>query len=143
VFGWFKKKRDQEPASAVTAAAAEKGPASALAGPTASGSATASGSTAATPATSAPTAATSTAATVATSSAGPGLAGPNAGATTVAVAPPREIPRDKIMARAYEIWVRKGKPHGKDFENWIEAEAELRAELAANPDGEPLPRKSR
>ena len=54
-----------------------------------------------------------------------------------------EIPRDKIVARAYEIWVRKGKPHGKDFENWVEAEAELRAELAAISNAEPLPRKPR
>jgi hypothetical protein len=54
-----------------------------------------------------------------------------------------EIPRDKIVARAYEIWIRKGKPHGKDFENWVEAEAELRAEFAANSNAEPLPRKPR
>jgi hypothetical protein len=54
-----------------------------------------------------------------------------------------DIPRDKIGARAYEIWVRKGKPHGKDFENWVEAEAELRAEFAANSKAEPLPRKPR
>ena len=58
-------------------------------------------------------------------------------------ATPIDIPHDKIVARAYEIWVRRGKPHGKDFENWTEAEAELRAEFAANPDGESLPRKPR
>ncbi len=58
-------------------------------------------------------------------------------------APPLEIPHDKIVARAYEIWVRKGKPHGQDFKNWTEAEAELRAEFAAQSDHEPLPRKSR
>ncbi len=134
MFGWFKKKRDQEPASAVTAAAAEKGPGSAIATPAA-----------ATPAASAPTAdgPTGSNAGPTGSNAGPAVAGPSVGVPTVAVAPPREIPRDKIMARAYEIWVRKGKPHGKDFENWIEAEAELRAELAADPDAEPLPRKSR
>lgn len=54
-----------------------------------------------------------------------------------------EIPRDKIEARAYEIWVRKGKPHGQDLQNWTEAETELRAEFAARPGSEPLPRKSR
>lgn len=54
-----------------------------------------------------------------------------------------EIPHEKISARAYEIWVRKGRPHGKDFENWIEAEAELRAELAASADDDALPRKPR
>ena len=54
-----------------------------------------------------------------------------------------DIPHDKIEARAYEIWVRKGKPHGLDLQNWAEAEAELRAEFAADPDPEPLPRKPR
>jgi hypothetical protein len=75
----------------------------------------------------------------------------NAGPTTVSApeaplptpATPLDIPHDKIVARAYEIWVQKGKPHGQDFENWTEAEAELRAEFAANPDDEPLPRKPR
>lgn len=56
---------------------------------------------------------------------------------------PVEIPHDKIAARAAEIWDRKGRPHGQDVQNWMEAEAELRAEFAANPDSEPLPRKPR
>ncbi len=54
-----------------------------------------------------------------------------------------EIPHDKIVARAYEIWIRKGQPSGQDFQNWMEAEAELRAELYAQSGDEPLPRKSR
>jgi hypothetical protein len=60
-------------------------------------------------------------------------------------APPAllDIPRDKIAARAAEIWERKGRPHGQDVQNWMEAETELRAEFAADPDPEPLPRKSR
>jgi hypothetical protein len=60
-----------------------------------------------------------------------------------AAVPSVHIPHDKIEARAYEIWVRKGKPHGQDLQNWAEAEAELRAEFAAQPDSEPLPRKPR
>jgi hypothetical protein len=56
---------------------------------------------------------------------------------------PVNIPHDKIAARAYEIWVRKGKPHGQDLQNWTEAEAELRTEFAKAPVSEPLPRKSR
>lgn len=64
--------------------------------------------------------------------------------TPAASAPaPVEIPHDKIAARAAEIWHRKGRPHGQDVQNWMEAEAELRAEYAANPDPEPLPRKPR
>jgi hypothetical protein len=39
--------------------------------------------------------------------------------------------------------VRKGKPHNQDVQNWMEAEAELRAEFAAQSDHGPLPRKSR
>lgn len=35
---------------------------------------------------------------------------------------------DEIAARAYDIWVRKGRPYGQDHENWKEAEAELWAE---------------
>jgi len=64
-------------------------------------------------------------------------------APTAPATPTPEIPHDKIAARAYEIWVRKGKPHDQDLQNWTEAEAELRAEYAAHPGPEPLPRKSR
>ncbi|MBY0459533.1 MAG: DUF2934 domain-containing protein [Gemmataceae bacterium] len=53
------------------------------------------------------------------------------------------IPHDKIAARAAEIWYRKGRPHGQDVQNWMEAEAELQAEFASNPPPEPLPRKPR
>ncbi|AWM42160.1 hypothetical protein C1280_06745 [Gemmata obscuriglobus] len=54
-----------------------------------------------------------------------------------------DILHDKIAARAAEIWDRKGRPHGQDVQNWMEAEAELRAEFAAHPTPEPLPRKPR
>ncbi len=37
-----------------------------------------------------------------------------------------EIPRDKIAALAYEIWVEKGRPPGTEMQNWLEAETELR-----------------
>ena len=33
---------------------------------------------------------------------------------------------DQIAKRAYELWLRKGKPNGHRFQNWLEAEAELR-----------------
>lgn len=54
-----------------------------------------------------------------------------------------EIPHDKIAARAAEIWDRKGRPQGQDVQNWMEAEAELRAEFAADPNPLPPPRKAR
>ncbi len=36
------------------------------------------------------------------------------------------LPPEKIAARAYEIWVASGRPHGKDQEHWFQAERELR-----------------
>ena len=33
---------------------------------------------------------------------------------------------EQISVRAYEIWLRKGRPIGRDQDNWLEAEAELK-----------------
>ena len=33
---------------------------------------------------------------------------------------------EQISKRAYEIWLRKGRPLGQDTQNWLEAEAELK-----------------
>ena len=42
--------------------------------------------------------------------------------------PPRSKPaHDQIAKRAYEIWVSKGRPVGRDQENWQQAERELSA----------------
>jgi hypothetical protein len=43
---------------------------------------------------------------------------------------PVKIPHDKIAMRAYEKWVKRGRPHGTDQQDWAEAEAELKAEHA-------------
>jgi hypothetical protein len=52
---------------------------------------------------------------------------------------PVSFPPEKIAARAYEIWVRRGKPAHAELQNWLDAETELRAEYAANPEpGEPI-----
>ena len=40
-----------------------------------------------------------------------------------------ELTHDMIAARAFEVWVRKGRPLGQDDANWREAEAELKEEL--------------
>jgi hypothetical protein len=32
--------------------------------------------------------------------------------------------------RAYEKWVKRGRPHGTSDQDWMEAEAELKAEYA-------------
>jgi hypothetical protein len=41
-----------------------------------------------------------------------------------------KIPHEKIAMRAYEKWVKRGRPHGSDMQDWVDAENELRAELA-------------
>jgi hypothetical protein len=43
-------------------------------------------------------------------------------------APQAHIPHDKIAMRAYEKWVKRGRPHGTDKQDWLEAELELRSE---------------
>lgn len=49
--------------------------------------------------------------------------------TPAAAVAPTTPTHDQISARAYQIWVEKGRPCGKDHENWVEAEAQLRAEM--------------
>ena len=41
-----------------------------------------------------------------------------------------QVPREKIAMRAYEKWVKRGKPNGTDLQDWVEAETELRAEIS-------------
>jgi hypothetical protein len=40
------------------------------------------------------------------------------------------VPPEKIAARAYEKWCKRGQPHGSATKDWLEAEAELRTEYA-------------
>ncbi len=44
-----------------------------------------------------------------------------------------EIPWERVAQRAYEIWVRKGRPADTQVPDWLAAEAELRAELDLPP----------
>lgn len=37
----------------------------------------------------------------------------------------------RIRERAYEIWVKEGRPHGRDAEHWEQAKAEILAEADA------------
>lgn len=46
------------------------------------------------------------------------------------------ISDDNIRERAYHIWEREGRPHGRDFEHWVRAQVELVAE-AGNGRGRP------
>lgn len=40
-----------------------------------------------------------------------------------------KVPHDKIAMRAYEKWCQRGRVHGCDQKDWVEAEKELQAEL--------------
>ena len=40
-----------------------------------------------------------------------------------------KVPHEKIAMRAYEKWVKRGRPHGTDLQDWVDAENELRAEM--------------
>lgn len=55
----------------------------------------------------------------------PRKAASNEGQTTAASKPPTH---DEISARAFQIYVKKGRPEGRDTENWLEAETELHRE---------------
>ena len=50
-----------------------------------------------------------------------------------AVAPKKRVSEDEIFrliqAKAYEVYVKRGCNHGKDLENWYEAERLVREEL--------------
>jgi hypothetical protein len=41
-----------------------------------------------------------------------------------------QIPHEKIAMRAYEKWVKRGRPSGTADQDWMEAETELRAEMS-------------
>ena len=53
---------------------------------------------------------------------------PTGGSTT-------SIPQEKIAQRAYEKWLKRGCSHGSDQQDWIDAEAELRAEVSSKHGG--------
>ena len=54
-----------------------------------------------------------------------------------------KIPHERIAMRAYEKWVQRGRPHGTDLKDWIEAEAELLKEAARGATSTPTARPQR
>lgn len=42
------------------------------------------------------------------------------------------ISDEAIKERAYHIWIREGRPHGRDFEHWVQAQVELEAEMPSS-----------
>ena len=57
------------------------------------------------------------------------------------VTPVVKLPHEKIAMRAYERWVKRGRPHGSDSQDWMEAEVELKTELMKS--GGPVPARGR
>ncbi len=57
-------------------------------------------------------------------------------ATAQPGSPQLKVPHENIAMRAYEKWVKKGRPQGTSHNDWLEAEAELKAELSRNPQGQ-------
>jgi DUF2934 family protein len=45
----------------------------------------------------------------------------------------REPSREEIARQAHELYVQRGGEHGKDVEDWVRAEKELRDEPAVAP----------
>ena len=43
------------------------------------------------------------------------------------------VPHDKIAQRAYEKWIKRGRPVGDGVQDWVEAEKELKQEFQKNP----------
>ena len=51
----------------------------------------------------------------------------------VAMIDRREPSREEIARHAHELYVHRGGEHGKDVEDWVKAERELRDEPAVRP----------
>lgn len=57
----------------------------------------------------------------------PAMARPTASRAGKAAAALRAVTEDDIRLRAYEIYLRRGCSHGRDIEDWLQAERELKA----------------
>ena len=45
----------------------------------------------------------------------------------------KELSREEIAHRAYELYVQRGGEPGKDVEDWVRAEKELSSEITVGP----------
>lgn len=44
-----------------------------------------------------------------------------------------EVPREQVAVRAYYLWERSGRAHGRDLDHWLQAETQLRRENGLEP----------
>jgi hypothetical protein len=54
----------------------------------------------------------------------------------------QEVLRDGIARRAYEIYVQRGGENGKDVEDWLRAEKEIRGKPADVPANRERPQQA-
>ncbi len=54
---------------------------------------------------------------------------PQSTATRMTTPTPMQPTHEQIAMRAYEKWVKKGRPGGTDRQDWFEAEMELKKEF--------------
>lgn len=47
-----------------------------------------------------------------------------------------QVPHDKVAMRAYEKWVKRGRPAGNPEKDWFEAEQELKVEFSKGQQGQ-------
>jgi Protein of unknown function (DUF2934) len=53
----------------------------------------------------------------------------------IAMVERKELSKEDIAHRAYELYVQRGGEPGKDVEDWVTAEKELSSEVVAGPVG--------
>jgi hypothetical protein len=51
--------------------------------------------------------------------------------------------REQIAALAYAIWLDRGQPEGRDVDNWLEAERQLRGEVRRPLAADDIPADNR
>ncbi len=59
-------------------------------------------------------------------------AAPTTGSTAPTMAPTTPVTHERVAVRAYENWVKRGRPAGTPEQDWLKAEQELRAETKNN-----------
>ena len=51
------------------------------------------------------------------------------------------VPRDEVAKKAYDLYLSRGGGHGADFDDWIEAEKQLKQNQQQQPPPPPERRK--
>lgn len=52
-----------------------------------------------------------------------------------------DIAQEQVSVRAYELWEKEGRPHGRDQAHWFEAERQMQVLAPDENDAAPRSRK--